>query len=187
MRDACIQHKGYFIYLSPITTLRQGSDRLRNQESQRMRAWITPNTFLEITSEYLITIKLRDLLASPPELTPPPATPEGGSTQVAGPTAGVARGGQARFPDSSTTSTRRTMPKPNWAAPQLASLLDGRSPGELIPELAHHGLQHLIELEFAAFPGANWYERTEERFQGKEGRPSRQSHPPFCQDASVRA
>jgi hypothetical protein len=38
----------------------------------------------------------------------------------------------------------------HFAAPELASLLDGSSAGELIPELAGHGLQQLIELELAA-------------------------------------
>ncbi len=46
------------------------------------------------------------------------------------------------------------MPKTHCAAPELASLLDGSSAGELIPELARHGLQQLIELEGAAFLGA---------------------------------
>jgi putative transposase len=55
------------------------------------------------------------------------------------------------------------MPKTYCAAPELASLLDGSSAGELIPELARHGLQQLIELELAAFLGADWHERTEER------------------------
>ena len=53
------------------------------------------------------------------------------------------------------------MPKPHCAAPELASLLDGSSVGELIPELARHGLQQLIELELAAILGADWHERTE--------------------------
>ena len=55
------------------------------------------------------------------------------------------------------------MPKTHAAVPELASLLDGSSAGELIPELARHGLQQLIELELAAFLGADWHERTEER------------------------
>jgi hypothetical protein len=46
------------------------------------------------------------------------------------------------------------MPNPHFAAPELASLLDGSSAGELIPELARHGLQQLIQLEVAAFLGA---------------------------------
>jgi putative transposase len=55
------------------------------------------------------------------------------------------------------------------AAPELASLLDGSSAGELIPELARHGLQQLIELELAAFLGADWHERTEERLGHRNG------------------
>ena len=55
------------------------------------------------------------------------------------------------------------MPKTHCAAPELASLLDGSSAGELIPELATRGLQQLIELEVAAFLGADRHERTEER------------------------
>jgi hypothetical protein len=38
------------------------------------------------------------------------------------------------------------MPKLDSGASSLASLLDGSSAGELIPELARHGLQQLIEL-----------------------------------------
>ena len=45
----------------------------------------------------------------------------------------------------------------------MASLLDGSMAGELIPELARHGLQQLIELELAAVLGADRHERTEER------------------------
>jgi hypothetical protein len=77
----------------------------------------------------------------------------GRTPQAAGPVAGIARGGQARFPGLRTTSTRQTMPKTHCAAPELASLLDGSSAGELIPELARHGLQQLIELEVAAVLG----------------------------------
>jgi transposase-like protein len=55
------------------------------------------------------------------------------------------------------------MPKTYSAAPDLASLLDGSSAGELIPELARHGLQQLIELEVAAILGADRHERTDER------------------------
>ena len=55
------------------------------------------------------------------------------------------------------------MPKTHCAAPELASLLDGSTAGELIPELARHGLQQLIELEVAAVIGADRHERTEER------------------------
>jgi putative transposase len=61
------------------------------------------------------------------------------------------------------------MPKPHCAAPELASLLDGSSAGELIPELAHHELQQLIELEVAAFLGADRHERTEERLGHRNG------------------
>jgi hypothetical protein len=39
------------------------------------------------------------------------------------------------------------MPKRDSDASALASLLDGSKAGELIPELARHGLQQLIELE----------------------------------------
>jgi putative transposase len=45
----------------------------------------------------------------------------------------------------------------------LASLLGGSSAGELILELARHGLEHLIEREAAAVLGTDRYERTEER------------------------
>ncbi|WP_094554841.1 hypothetical protein [Synechococcus sp. 1G10] len=41
----------------------------------------------------------------------------------------------------------------------LASLLDGSSAGELIPELVRHGLQQLIELEVAAVLGADRHGR----------------------------
>ena len=61
------------------------------------------------------------------------------------------------------------MPKTYPAAPDLASLLDGSSAGELIPELARHGLQQLIELELAAFLGADWHERSEERLGYRNG------------------
>ena len=54
------------------------------------------------------------------------------------------------------------MPTTHSAAPELVLLLNGSSAGELIPELARHGLQHLLELKFAAFLGADWHERTEE-------------------------
>jgi hypothetical protein len=37
------------------------------------------------------------------------------------------------------------MPKFDSGASSLASLLDGSSAGELIPELARHGVQQLIE------------------------------------------
>jgi hypothetical protein len=55
------------------------------------------------------------------------------------------------------------MLKAHRAAPELASLLDGNSAGELIPELALHGLQQLIELEVAAVIGTDRHERTEQR------------------------
>ncbi len=56
----------------------------------------------------------------------------------------------------------------------MASLLDGSSAGELISELARHGLQQLIELEVAAFLGAERHERTNERLGYRNGyRPSR--------------
>jgi putative transposase len=55
------------------------------------------------------------------------------------------------------------MPKTDSGASALASLLDGSSAGELIPELARHGLQQLIELEVAAVLGADRHERTEQR------------------------
>jgi putative transposase len=61
------------------------------------------------------------------------------------------------------------MPKTHCAAPELASLLDGSSAGELIPELSRYGLQQLIELELAAFLGANRHERTEERLTYRNG------------------
>lgn len=44
------------------------------------------------------------------------------------------------------------MLKTHCGAPDLASLLDDSSAGELIPELARHGLQQLIELELAGLP-----------------------------------
>ena len=65
------------------------------------------------------------------------------------------------------------MPKADSGASALASLLDGSSAGELIPELARHGLQQLIELELAAFLGADWHERTEERLGHRNGYRSR--------------
>jgi putative transposase len=61
------------------------------------------------------------------------------------------------------------MPKTHAAAPELASLLDGCSAGELIPELARYGLQQLIELEAAAVIGADRHERTEERLGYRNG------------------
>ena len=61
------------------------------------------------------------------------------------------------------------MPKTYSAAPDLASLFDGSSAGELIPELARHGLQQLIELEVAAVLGADRHERTDERLGYRNG------------------
>ena len=65
------------------------------------------------------------------------------------------------------------MPKTHSAAPDLASLLDGSSAGELIPELATRGLQQLIELEVAAVLGAERHERSEERLGYRNGYRSR--------------
>ena len=65
------------------------------------------------------------------------------------------------------------MPKTHCAAPELASLLDGSTAGELIPELARHGLQQLIELEVAAVIGADRHERTEQRLGYRNGYRSR--------------
>ena len=65
------------------------------------------------------------------------------------------------------------MPKTHRAAVDLAPLLDGSSAGELIPELARHGLQQLIELEVAAFLGADRHERSEERLGYRNGYRSR--------------
>jgi transposase-like protein len=61
------------------------------------------------------------------------------------------------------------MPKLDSGASSLASLLDGSSAGELIPELARHGLQQLIELEVAAVLGADRHERSEERLGYRNG------------------
>ena len=61
------------------------------------------------------------------------------------------------------------MPNRHAAAVDLASLLDGSSAGELIPELARNGLQQLIQLELAAFLGADRHERTEERLGYRNG------------------
>jgi transposase-like protein len=65
------------------------------------------------------------------------------------------------------------MPATHPAPPELASLLDGSSAGELIPELARYGLQQLIELEVAAVLGADRHERTEERLGYRNGYRSR--------------
>jgi putative transposase len=76
------------------------------------------------------------------------------------------RGWQARDPDLSTTSTRRTVPKMDSAASALAPPLDGSTAVELIPELVRHGLHQLIELEVAAVLDA---ERSEERLGHRNG------------------
>jgi hypothetical protein len=60
-------------------------------------------------------------------------------------------------------------PKPLCPAPELASLLDGSTAGELIPGLARHGLQQLIELEVAAVIGDDRHERTEDRHGYRNG------------------
>ena len=65
------------------------------------------------------------------------------------------------------------MPKRDSDASALASLLDGSSAGELIPELARHGLQQLIELEVAAVLGADRHERSEDRLGYRNGYRSR--------------
>ena len=52
---------------------------------------------------------------------------------------------------------------------QRAPLLDGSSAGELIPELTTRGLQQLIELEVAAFLGADRHERSQERLGYRNG------------------
>ncbi|CAK6697031.1 MULTISPECIES: IS256 family transposase [unclassified Synechococcus] len=65
------------------------------------------------------------------------------------------------------------MPKRDSDASALASLLDGSKAGELIPELARHGLQQLIELEAAAVLGADLHERSEERLGYRNGYRSR--------------
>jgi len=65
------------------------------------------------------------------------------------------------------------MPKLDSGASSLASLLDGSTAGELIPELARHGLQQLIELEVAAVLGADRHERSDERLGYRNGYRSR--------------
>ena len=65
------------------------------------------------------------------------------------------------------------MPKKDSDSSALASLLDGSKAGELIPELARHGLQQLIELEVAAVLGADRHERSEERLGYRNGYRSR--------------
>jgi putative transposase len=61
------------------------------------------------------------------------------------------------------------MPTTSCASPELTSLLDGSTAGELIPELACLGLQGLIELEVAAYLGADRHEHTEERLGYRNG------------------
>jgi transposase-like protein len=61
------------------------------------------------------------------------------------------------------------MPKSDAAATELASLLDGSTAGELIPELVRRGLKQLIELEAAAVIGAERHERTEGRLGHRNG------------------
>ena len=92
-----------------------------------------------------------------------------GAAQASGTPVGVARGGQASDPGLSPNSTRRTVPKIDSGASALASLLDGSTAGELIPELVRHGLQQLIELEVAAVLGAERHERSEEGLSYRNG------------------
>jgi putative transposase len=61
------------------------------------------------------------------------------------------------------------MPTSHRAATELASLLDGSTAGELIPELVRRGLQQLIELEASAVLGADRHERSEERLGYRNG------------------
>ena len=63
------------------------------------------------------------------------------------------------------------MPTTNSGASALAPLLDGRSAGELIPELVRHGLQQLIEIEVAAVLGADRHECSEDRHGYSNGNP----------------
>ena len=65
------------------------------------------------------------------------------------------------------------MPKLDTGASALASLLDGSTAGDLIPELVRRGLQQLIELEASAVLGADRHERTEERLGYRNGHRSR--------------
>lgn len=97
----------------------------------------------------------------------------GSAPEAAGPKADLARGGHAHFPGSRATSTRQTRPNSLTAAVELASRLDGSSVGELIREIVRDGLQRLIQLELAAFRGADWHERTEERLGHRNGYRSR--------------
>ncbi len=59
----------------------------------------------------------------------------------------------ARLPGSSTSSIKQTIPTPHSVVPDLVALLDYTTGGELIPELACHGLQSLIQLELATLLG----------------------------------
>jgi putative transposase len=61
------------------------------------------------------------------------------------------------------------MPTTHCAEPELASLLDGSTAGELIPELVRRSLQQLIELEASAVLGADRHQRTEERLGHRNG------------------
>ena len=61
------------------------------------------------------------------------------------------------------------MPMRSYDHSALASLLDGSSAGELIPELARHILLQLIELEVAAVLGTDRHEHTEERLGYRNG------------------
>jgi hypothetical protein len=66
----------------------------------------------------------------------------------------------------------------------MAPLLDGNSAGELIPELVRHGLQQLIELEFAAVLGTERHERSEDRPGYRNGYRPRVPHPGPIQSIS---
>ncbi len=61
------------------------------------------------------------------------------------------------------------MPEIDSGASALASLLDGSTAGELIPELVRHDLQQPIELEVAAVLGAERHEPTDERLGKRNG------------------
>jgi transposase-like protein len=61
------------------------------------------------------------------------------------------------------------MPKNDSGASASAPLLDGSSACELIPELVHHGLQQLIELEVAAAFHAERHEDTKNRGRYRNG------------------
>ena len=93
--------------------------------------------------------------------------------RVIGCTADVARGGApgwaGPFPWFEYHLDLTNHAQAPGAAPVLASRREGSSAGELIPELDTRGLQQLIELELAAFLGADWHERTEERLGHRNG------------------